>query len=369
MFLMMLARYMARDLTPQLDRSKCLHYGRKETCTCCMLSCPADAVAISDQVYFDEGKCRGCGACAAACPARCLYSNEVSWPRKINEVFTAGIAEFGCYASKNNNINVVVPCLGGIPAEVFAAVDQITDKRFTLDIGPCKNCHNRKTIRQLRLSLREAVKLSGRPVHYRILNSYKKSMPTFVKNHNSRLTIRPKELARLKRIWTDQAGTFVNTQFNGNQLNPGDNVESGSIKPSARKTVLIMAANLKESASFKLPSWQVSASCTACNLCVGTCLQNAWDLVFDDDKVRLIHNPLRCNDCGLCCKMCPQNALKPAPVTWTKTAKRVFIKRDFTTNKCECCNKVFIVKTTEDKRCKPCINRENLCSSIRASIM
>ena len=164
MLLMMLARYLARDLSPHLDRSKCLRYGRNETCKCCMLSCPADAITITDQVYFDEGKCRGCGTCTAACPAKCLHSNQMNWLRKISEVYAAGIAEFGCSASKNNNINVVVPCLGGIPAEVYAAVDQITDHQFTLDIGPCKNCHNRKAIRQIRSSLHQAVKLLGRPM-------------------------------------------------------------------------------------------------------------------------------------------------------------------------------------------------------------
>ncbi len=369
MFLMMLARYMARNLTPHIDRSKCLRYGSKDTCNCCLLSCPADAIMITDQVYFEEGKCRGCGTCTAACPTKCLYSNEINWLHKLSRVYSADIAEFGCSVSKNNNINVVVPCLGGIPAEVFAAVDQITGHQFTLDIGPCKNCHNRKVIRQIRSSLRQAAKLLGRPLRYRMLNSYKKNNPTIVEHHNNRLTVEPKELERLKRIWVDHAGTFLNSQISGNQSNSGNHAETESTKLPPQKMILIMTVNLNKNASFNLPSWQVSASCSACNLCVGNCLQSAWDIVFDDDRACLTHNPLRCTACGLCHKRCPQNALEPASVIWSKTAKKVFIKRVFTTKKCEICNKAFIASGTEDQRCKLCINREHLRSSIKATLM
>lgn len=367
MFLIMLARYLARDLAPQLDQTKCLRYGRKEICNCCLLSCPTDAITITDQVAFDQGKCRGCGTCAAACPAGCLHFNEVSWLRLIKEIFSAGIAEFGCSASKSNRINAVVPCLAGIPAEIFAIVDQVTDHHFTLDLGPCRNCHNQKVIRQIKPTLRQAAKLAGRPVSYKIINSYKSNIPTLAINRNNILEFQPGELAGFKKILTNQAVTFFNTQTGSSRLTLSGNFGEDANNLTPLRSTLLTALNLKEGVSFVLPSWQVSSSCTACKRCVGACIQKAWELVYDNHKACLIHNPLRCINCGRCSTSCQQQALEPALVKMDKSTETAQIRKIFTIRKCDRCNKDFIFHNNRDRHCKSCENREKLRKSIMTS--
>ncbi len=369
MIVMMLARYMARDLAPYIDRSKCLSYVSNEACKECMRSCPADAINIANNVEIDERKCRGCGACIAACPGRCLQAPEGDWPRKIKQIFSTGCAEFGCPASKNRAINTVVHCLGGIPAEFFASVDQITEEVLTLDLGPCRRCKNRKAIKQLKPSLRQASKLTGRPIRYKIINSFRKGLPEFTKNESNQVTIRSGELVRLKTIWTNMAGKFFSAQKNNSNLDFTDETAKGCSKLSPLRTVLVVAANFKESVSFSLPSWQINDSCTGCNHCVGSCLQRAWDFIFKDNRANLIHYPLRCTACGRCSAICPQEALEYAPASWPQSGGDSYIKRVFVTKRCDSCQSLFIIRENGDKLCRPCISREKLRSSIQASIM
>lgn len=58
-------RYVA---TPTIDRSSCV---TGQGCELCVVQCPHDAMKIEDdRVVVDRERCKSCGICVAACPAR-----------------------------------------------------------------------------------------------------------------------------------------------------------------------------------------------------------------------------------------------------------------------------------------------------------
>lgn len=63
---------MALSRKPVPDRANCMRY-RGGECTLCRDACPAGALTLDDGPVLDQGRCRGCGICAAVCPTEALH--------------------------------------------------------------------------------------------------------------------------------------------------------------------------------------------------------------------------------------------------------------------------------------------------------
>ncbi len=348
MFLGLIVRYLAREIAPQLDWSRCLNFHHPGRCRRCFYSCPTGAISVEAKISINENTCSGCGICTAACPADCLELPDIDWLALYANAVSCQVAHIGCRKSASPLINITVPCLGAIPAEFFASLSLASSSHFIIDLTPCSKCKHKRALLQLRRSLRKAENYSGSKIRFKALFS------KLTHDNNSDL-IYVDNITVLKRNCTELTGSIINNLLH-EQKDSGPSIKNSSSNRILLKNVLTNNPH----AAIYLTSWQVTAKCTGCALCQGSCPHNAWDMIYDSDSLSLVHYPWRCTGCRLCATICPAKAKHPVAVSQISADDRYLVTRTFKSRRCSQCRQIILIRDQDLKLCPSCQKRNKL---------
>ncbi len=342
------AHYLAREIAPRLDGPKCLNFHRPGRCQRCVYSCPTGAILSGKQISIAENKCSGCGVCAAACPTNCLELPGVDWPAIYASAQSCQMTRLGCRKSSDPLTNTIVPCVGAIPAELFAALSFTSNSFLIIDLAPCFKCEHKGALLQLRRSLRRAEKYTGTKIRVKGL------FPKLTQHKDLNL-INDESIATLKRYCKELSASMLNNYLHGHL----DSKPSLKFNSSNRLLLKSILKNNAQAAIY-LTSWQVSAKCTGCGLCQGNCPHNAWDMIYDSGSANLVHYPWRCSGCNLCAKICPVGAKHLTTVCQIAFDDNYLAKRTFQTRRCIKCRQIIFMNKQETELCPSCLKRKML---------
>ncbi len=340
--------YLARDKAPGVNHKKCLSSRRSSYCRCCVSICPEEAISFTDKIIVDEKKCLGCSICATACPSRCIKTPTLELEALYQEASQKKRPVIGCRKSQNPEVNVLVPCLGALPAELLTALSHSCQEDFVIDMSCCNDCGNSKGVLQFERSLTEALEITDNALNVTINRT--------VKNSGQSDDILTRESAQL----VGRKIKHIAVDFAKNALSGGTEDQKSSGNSNWHKLLLQMALYRNRFKKLNLTSWSVNAGCTGCQVCQRICPQEAMEMIFREDTARLVHYPLRCTNCGLCSASCNLNALKNLKVLLDNPKDKYRELKRFSVKKCNKCRQTLFTDDGDTTLCAVCKNRESL---------
>ena len=336
-----------------MDDQKCLNHRFENYCRFCVDICPHDAVTYSGRIKVDETRCSGCGICAAGCPTRCLKIPEPDWETVLDKAIKKKTPCLGCQKSLNPSTTITVPCLGGLPEELIAAIYLLSGSGFGLDLTGCFECVQKTALRQLQHSLFRAKKITGGKLNFKV------KMPDRNTGKNNNL-LDHENLALLGRNVTEISASLFGTMVPRELFN-----EKSAKKPPLPRELLLKVLPPNRNGSIYLTSYKVDQTCHGCGFCQAVCPQKAWELVFKDNCAALSHYPLRCTGCGLCAAICQKGAKRKIVIAWSAGADKPLGTRNFQASSCKECNKSMLDDENRTSLCPSCTNRRALQESIK----
>ncbi len=342
MLLTLAARYLARETAPRAEQTRCLNYRRQGLCRRCIYACPHDAIFIDRQVTILDEKCKKCGACTASCPTRCLELPEVNWPKLFSAAIKQEKLYLGCLKAQEIDTNLVVPCLGAIPAEFFAGIAVLNDEPFNIDLTSCFDCASRKALPQLRKSMRKAEIMMSRSMRFtaRLTEPAKTNSANLLNQTNLAVFKRhgKKLFNSLTTIASSDAPIFIK------------DTDKGPLKKHLLQSVL----EHDQKRALQVSSWQVEPKCTGCGICIGICPNHAWEIEHKKNMAHLIHKPVLCTNCKLCSKVCPVGSMNPILITLDSTTLNRNLTRSLQTWRCHQCQHLQIGISKQNSVCSSC---------------
>ena len=119
-----------------------------KTCDRCVRACPVDAIHIEGNSIEMLDTCIKCGLCVEACPSECYSARDLAPRRLYDRIAGAAMSHERCYVTCTRSIDrlpenneVILPCVGVVPAEVWAAImADFANVYVYLPLGICDDC-------------------------------------------------------------------------------------------------------------------------------------------------------------------------------------------------------------------------------------
>lgn len=119
-----------------------------KTCERCVQVCPVDAITIDGGAIEMADTCIKCGLCVEACPSECYRVRDLSPTQLYDRIAAAAMSHETAYVTCTRTLNrlpedneVVVPCVGVVPTEVWAAVmADYPNVSIYLPLDICEDC-------------------------------------------------------------------------------------------------------------------------------------------------------------------------------------------------------------------------------------
>ena len=315
-----------------------------KSCRRCVDVCPVGAIDLSDGVIELSDRCRKCGLCSAVCPSECFNAPQIT-PRKLYErIARAGSAYEHAYVTCTRALGripqeneVVLPCVGAVPPEVwFAVLVDYPNVSVYLPTGICDRCRTTTGEDAYVEAIGAAEEMSGRGLG---LEVDEKALDR-TKNHAFERkefmdSLAKQGMAALGAVNPAVAVARSITQkldANTRRINALMHAVEGATAPSAtrRARVLTQRRQLLLSTLQKRPKLAVRlapkqpacdmARCTLCGDCANVCPTRACEIT-DDGVFRV--EPAYCTECGACLKACGEHAL-----TWESYDPHVLVVPD-----------------------------------------
>lgn len=303
-------------------------------CTLCRDICPVKAIDLSEGTIELADTCRKCNLCATVCPNECFMTNKLT-PRKIYEsIVRAATAYEHAYVTCTRAIGrspegneVVLPCVGAVPAEVwFAILADYPNVSVYLPLGICDRCRNTTGEETFANEIGKAEEMIGKGLG---LEVDQKTLD-YTKNHAFERKEFMDSLAKQGMAAVSAATPAVavarsinNTiQQNTRRLNAITHSLEGATAPTATKKrrVLTQRRQIMMSALQKHPKLAVrlhpqrptcdSDKCNMCGECSKVCPTHACELA---DTGVVTFEGAYCTECGACLKVCEAKALAFEP--------------------------------------------------------
>lgn len=323
---------------PRANSTMCLQVAAKtdEVCGRCLEVCPTAAIDIyPTKVAISADACRKCGLCSAVCPTgaflttrlthKVLYDRLARLASIYEQVYVTCTRALGRLPKPNE---VVLPCVGAIPEEVwFALLTDYDNINVYLPLGICDRCRTVTGEQAYAGTIAQAERLSGGSVGLEVdegdLNhdqtrAYRRSqfVSSMARSGVSLVSRGTPVLAGAqavaKRI-KDHGQRMIEVQREIERA-VGAKTDSSKrrIMGQGRKLVLTVLQGhpeLAENIRLDVPVCDRSL-CTMCGECVRACPVHACSL---DSGGRFSVEPAYCLGCGACAVACPEDALAMEP--------------------------------------------------------
>lgn len=301
-----------------------------KVCRLCVDACPVNAIDLSDNVIELSDRCRKCGLCSAVCPSECFSAPEIMARKLYDRIARAASAYEHAYVTCTRALGrlpeeneVVLPCVGAVPAEVwFAVLVDYPNVSVYLPVGICDRCRTTTGEAAYVDAIGKAEEMSGKglglEVDERALDrtknhafERKEFMSSLAKQGMAALgTVNPAiAVARTITKKLDE---------NTRRINALTHAIEGETAPSTtrKRRVLTQKRQLLLTTLQKRPKLAVRLSpkmpacdperCTLCGDCADVCPTRACELT-EDGVFRV--EPAYCTECGACVKVCGERAL------------------------------------------------------------
>ena len=324
---------------PRINATTCLQVsaGTDEVCNRCQEACPVAAIEINpaDKKVTISEDCRQCGLCSSVCPAGTFITSKLSAKALYDRIARIAGAYEQAYVTctralgrlpKDNE--VVLPCVGAIPTEVwFSLLCDYDNLCVYLPLGICDRCRTVTGERVYAEHIAEAEELSEGAVGLEVdekqmthdfTRAYLRSQ--FVSNMTrSGMNMATMSMPLLsgaqavaKRV-RDHGAQLMNVQ---RQIETAVGARTDQSKrrmlTQGRKLVLAALQSHPELASnFKLRipvcDWTY---CSMCGECADACPMHACDL---DANGHFSVEPTYCVNCQACMIACPECCIEMVP--------------------------------------------------------
>lgn len=321
---------------PRANVNSCIACQGKsmKLCHACADVCPVKAIDFSEGSIEVLDSCRKCGLCVTACPAGSFTSPQINPRRLYERIVRAASAYEHAYVTCTRAIGrmpqeneVVLPCIGDVPAEVwFAILADYKNVSVYLPLGICDRCRNTTGEEMLGSQIELAEQLSGKGIG---LEVDEKDLD-YTKNHDFERkefleSMSKQGMAALGAANPALAAARTIKQKldeNTRRINAITHaVEGGAAPaPTQRRRVLTQRRQLVMTTLQRHPKLAVRLSpqrptcdperCNLCGDCVDVCPTRACELA--ENGIFKVESAY-CIECGACLKACGEHAL-----TWEK---------------------------------------------------
>lgn len=322
---------------PRANSAMCLQVssGCVDACTLCTDACPTDAIKIEGKRVTVGETCRRCGLCSSVCPTNVFLTtklpSKVLYDRIARVAGAYNVAYVTCTRAlgrlpKGNE--VVLPCVGALPAEVwFALLVEYGNLSVYLPQGICDRCRTVTGEDVYVDHIGQAEEWSESPVgleedesalDHELSRAYRRSQfVSSMAQAGTTLVTRGVPVlagaqAVAKRI-KDHGQQLLEMQRTLEKaVGAKDDQSHRRVLSQNRKLVLTTLQKFPELASnFELQVPVCDRSlCTMCGDCVKACPLHACSL---DGSGRFSVEPTYCLGCGACAQSCIEDALAMEP--------------------------------------------------------
>ncbi len=303
-------------------------------CTKCQDVCPTKSIDLSEGSIEIADNCRKCGLCVAVCPSGSLTAPKINPRRLYERIVRAASAYDHAYVTctraigrKPQENEVVLPCLGDVPAEVwFTILTDYPNVSAYLPLGICDRCRNTTGEETLGEQIELAEQMSGKGLG---LEVDEKSLD-YTKDHAFERkefidSLGKQGMAAIGAVNPAVAMARSITQKideNTRRINAITHTIEGASAPAPtrKRRVLTQRRQLVMTTLQRHPKLAVRLSpkspacdterCNLCGECVEVCPTRACELA--ENGVFRVENAY-CVECGACVKVCPEKALAFAP--------------------------------------------------------
>lgn len=299
-------------------------------CTRCTDVCPVHAIDLSEGYIDIADNCRKCGLCSTVCPGECFSAPQIT-PRKLYERIARAAQAFEhAYVTCTRAIGhmpdgneVVLPCVGAVPAEVwFAVLSDYKNVSIYLPLGICDRCRNTTGEECFANEIAKAEEMSGRGMGLEV----DERALDHTKNHAFERkefmdSLAKQGMAAIGAVNPAAAAARSITRVleqNTKRINAITHAIEGQTPPTTthRRRMLTQRRQLMLVTLQKHPKLAVrlkpqrptcdTTRCTLCGDCATVCPTRACEI--GEGGVFKVESSY-CVECGACLKACKEGAL------------------------------------------------------------
>ena len=303
-------------------------------CHRCMDVCPVNALEISENSIEIRDTCRKCGLCVAACPSEAFSSGKTGARKLYERIARAASAFDHAYVTCTRALGripegneVVLPCVGDVPAEVwFAVLADYSNVSVYLPLGICERCRTTTGEDAYVKAIGAAEEMSGRGVGLEVDEAdLDRSKNRAYERKEFLSSIASKGITAVGAVNPAVAvARSISQKLNENtrRINALTSALDNAAGANATKrrriltqrhqlvlTTLQKHPKLAARLSRKRPTCD-SGRCTLCGECANACPTRACE-VTDAGVFKV--EPGYCTECGACLDVCETHALSWEP--------------------------------------------------------
>lgn len=302
----------------------------QSSCRACMAACPVDAISLEDGGIEISDSCRKCGLCVPVCPTEATIATRLGAKRLYDDIARAAAAHETAYVTCTRALHripreneVVVACVGDVPAEVwFSVMADCPNVSVYLPLDVCSVCRNTTGEEILGDAIATAEEWAGTGMGLEVepgaLKCTKKReferkefMESIARTTGlavSKLNPATAAVASVTQRLREHSRRVTSLQKTLNSA-CGSNTQKRRRILTQRRQLMLQTLRdhpeLAPNVHVSVPSCDFDR-CTMCGECVEKCPVYATDLTGSG---KWAFEPTYCIGCGLCAEICPDKAL------------------------------------------------------------
>ncbi len=298
------------------ERNRCVRtLFPKSSCEKCIRGCQPQVMSLKNQSVSIEGNssCTGCGKCIRECPTEAFSFGRFP----LYGVLSALKTHFSNLRSKSSRSRPLVfvcpkatqegqefptGCFGGVGPALLLLAHLIFNAEIKLHCSDCKKCSA----------------ASGKNAAQNLICACEKlSSDLGVDFRPTLFEVQPESNVDLgRRRFFSRVSERLQGICDVASLS-GPAPKTDKVFPMLERELLLVAVEILK---IKVPEFEIQEKffplpvvfkekCTGCNLCVLLCPSGCLTSKTEDQRFKLLADPLRCVDCGRCIEVCPTKAM------------------------------------------------------------